>query len=276
MKVTIGFSTCPNDTFMFDALIHQRIDTKGIEFELIMADIKELNDMAFAGRLDITKLSYHAYTGLLREYVLLDAGSALGHNCGPLVISKDTLKPTELKDQLVAIPGKSTTANLLFSLAFPEHTNKKVMLFSEIEDAVLKGEVDLGLIIHENRFTYKEKGLYKVIDLGAYWESTYDFPIPLGGIVAKRKLGSEYIKQISNLISQSVQYAFDYPTASQSFVLENAQELEPNIVKQHIDLYVNKYSINLGKQGRAAVEKLFEVGIAKNILKPSKFPIFMN
>ena len=276
MKVTIGFSTCPNDTFMFDALMHKRIDTNGIEFEPVMADIKVLNDMASAGKLDITKLSYHAYTKLLKDYVLMDAGSALGHNCGPLLISKAPIQNDQIKNRSVAIPGELTTANLLFSLAYPEHKNKHVMLFSDIEDAVISGNVDLGLIIHENRFTYQEKGLHKIVDLGEYWESTFDYPIPLGGIVAKRSLGTEFIKKISNMIGQSVQYAFDHPTASQDFVLKYAQEMEPDVVKQHIALYVNDYSVALGKRGRGAVEKLFEVSIARNIVQTAEFPIFMD
>ena len=277
MKVSLGFSTCPNDTFMFDALVNKRIDTKGIDFEVVMADIKELNDMAFNSELDITKLSYHAYVYLLKEYVLLDSGSALGHNCGPLLISKFPLKKSELDKNLsVAIPGEYTTANLLFSLAYPSHKNKEVRLFSEIEDAVLKGENDLGLIIHENRFTYMEKGLHKVIDLGQFWESSFNFPIPLGGIVAKRGLGIDKIKIINDLIQESVQFAFENPEASKEFILMHAQEMEAKVVSQHISLYVNNFSVQLGEQGRAAVKKLFEVGQEKRIFESSPYSIFMS
>ncbi len=276
MKISLGFSTCPNDTFMFDALVNKRIDTKGYEFELVMVDIKELNDMAFSAKLDVTKLSYHAYTHLLKEYQLLDAGSALGHNCGPLLISKNPIPAEDLNKELsIAIPGKYTTANLLFSLAYPKMTNKQVMLFHEIEEAVINGTVDLGLIIHENRFTYQDKGLHKIVDLGEYWEQTFHYPIPLGGIVAKRSLGEDHIKEINNLISQSVQYAFDHPNDSQGFVLEHAQEMEPEVVKQHISLYVNSFSVDLGKNGRGAVQKLFEVGIEKGLLSPSQYSIFI-
>ena len=276
MKVSLGFSTCPNDTFMFDALVNKRIDTQEFEFELIMADIKELNDLAFAAKLDVTKLSYHAYTHLLKDYQLLDSGSALGHNCGPLLISKHPIAHDELDNTLqVAIPGKYTTANLLFSLAYPEMQNKQVMLFHEIEEAVLNGAADVGLIIHENRFTYQDKGLHKVIDLGEYWESTFQHPIPLGGIVAKRSLGIENIKKISNLIGRSVQYAFDHPKESQAFVLEHAQEMQPEVVEQHISLYVNSFSIELGTNGKAAVQKLFDVGTEKGLFTPSQYSIFI-
>ncbi len=276
MKISLGFSTCPNDTFMFDALVNKRIDTKGFEFDLHLGDIKELNDLAFASTLDITKLSYHAYAYMLKDYQLLDAGSALGHNCGPLLISKTPMSPDSLGNDLkIAIPGKYTTANLLFSLAYPTLQNKEVMLFHEIEEAVLSGQADLGLIIHENRFTYQDKGLHKVVDLGEYWEGTYNYPIPLGGIVAKRSLGKENIVAISNLISQSVQYAFDNPSESTPYVLQHAQEMEPEVVKQHISLYVNAFSSDLGITGRSAVKKLFEVGEEKGIFTPSPYSIFI-
>jgi len=276
MKVSLGFSTCPNDTFMFDALVNGRIDTKGIEFELFMGDIKELNEQAFASKLDVTKLSYHAYAHVLKDYQLLDSGSALGYKCGPLLISASELSKDSLNSQLrIGIPGEFTTANLLFSLAYPHLKNKEVMLFHEIEEAVQRGKIDLGLIIHENRFTYQEKGLHKVVDLGEYWEGTYKHPIPLGGIVAKRSLGRDKIKTINTLISQSVQHAFNKPSDSEAFILEHAQEMEAEVVKQHISLYVNMFSTDLGEKGRAAVQKLFDVGIEKGIFKPSEYSIFI-
>jgi 1,4-dihydroxy-6-naphthoate synthase len=260
---------------MFDAMVNQRIDTQGFNFDIKMADIKELNDMAFNKELDVTKLSYHAYAYLREEYVLLHSGSALGSNCGPLLISREPIDPNTIKDLKVAIPGKHTTANLLFSLAYPEAHHKQEMLFHEIEDAVLSGEVDLGLIIHENRFTYQEKGLKKVLDLGEYWEGTYRLPIPLGGIVAKRSLGEKRIRQISQILSKSVQYAFDFPAQSAAFVQEHAQEMKPEVLNQHISLYVNQYSISLGETGRAAVNKLFDVATAKGVIKGSDLPIFI-
>lgn len=274
MQISLGFSTCPNDTFMFDALVNNRINTKGYTFTTTLADIKELNDMASNADLDVTKLSYHAYAHLRADYVLLNSGSALGHNCGPLIISNKPINPEDIAGKSIAIPGQNTTANLLFSLAYPNQKTKKVMLFHEIEDAVANGDVDLGLIIHENRFTYQDRGLYKVMDLGEYWEGTYQYPIPLGGIVAKRSLGMATIREISHLISQSVQYAFDHPLASQAYVLQHAQEMDPEVVQQHIALYVNKYSVDLGKNGREAVEKLFEVGQSKGLFKASEKSIF--
>jgi len=275
MRISLGFSTCPNDTYMFDAMVNQRIDTQGFNFDIKMADIKELNDMAFNKELDVTKLSYHAYAYLREEYVLLHSGSALGSNCGPLLISREPIDPNTIKDLKVAIPGKHTTANLLFSLAYPEAHHKQEMLFHEIEDAVLSGEVDLGLIIHENRFTYQEKGLKKVLDLGEYWEGTYRLPIPLGGIVAKRSLGEKRIRQINQILSKSVQYAFEFPAQSAAFVQEHAQEMKPEVLNQHISLYVNQYSISLGETGRAAVNKLFDVATAKGVIKGSDLPIFI-
>ncbi len=276
MQINLGFSTCPNDTFMFDAMVNHKIDTKGFTFNRTMADIKDLNQKAFDGILDLTKLSYHAYAYLRDEYILLDSGSALGHNCGPLLISKNKMEPQDLVGKSVAIPGKYTTANLLFSIAYPHLVDKKIMLFYEIENAVLSGKVDLGLIIHENRFTYQEKGLHKVMDLGSYWEDSYHYPIPLGGIAAKRSLGQEKIKALSQILSESVQYAFDHPTESEKFVLEHAQEMELDVVKQHIDLYVNQYSISLGDKGREAVKKLYQVGADKGLFTRYDNSIFVS
>ena len=159
MKLTLGFSPCPNDTFLFDALVHHKIDTEGLEFDLVMEDVEALNQAAFKGQLAITKLSYHAYAYLLDQYVLLDAGSALGNNCGPLLIAKTKMDQEAIDQSLIAIPGQYTTANFLLSLAFPGAQNKREMLFSDIEPALIAEEVEAGLIIHENRFTYQDKGL---------------------------------------------------------------------------------------------------------------------
>ena len=160
MKLTLGFSPCPNDTFIFDALAHHKIDTEGLEFEVIFADVEQLNKWALQGKLDITKISYNAFTNCVNDYALLDSGSALGNNCGPLLIKKPNTIFT--KESKIAIPGKYTTANMLFNIAFPNHKNKVELLFSEIEDEVINGSIDVGLIIHENRFTYEDKGLEKI------------------------------------------------------------------------------------------------------------------
>ena len=256
MKLTLGFSPCPNDTFIFDAMVHHKIDTEGLDFEVVFADVEQLNKWAFQGKLDITKLSYNAFTHCVNDYALLDSGSALGNKCGPLLIKKpNTILTKECK---IAIPGKYTTANMLLEIAFPNHQNKVETLFSEIENEVLKGSVDAGLIIHENRFTYQEKGLEKVKDLGEFWEMETALPIPLGGIVVKRSLPIEIQKKIERVLRKSVKYSFANPNSSADYVQCHAQEMEKQVVDAHIALYVNDYSITLGEQGRKAVEKIFE------------------
>ena len=256
MKLTLGFSPCPNDTFIFDALVHHKIDTEGLEFEVIFADVEQLNKWAFQGKLDITKLSYNAFTHCVNDYALLDSGSALGNNCGPLLIKKPNTILT--KESKIAIPGKYTTANMLLNIAFPNHQNKVEMLFSEIENKVLEGRVDAGLIIHENRFTYEDKGLEKVKDLGEFWEEETGLPIPLGGIVTNRRLPLATQQKIERVLRKSVEFAFENPNSSVDYVKLHAQEMEKEVVDAHIALYVNNYSISLGEHGRMAVEFLFE------------------
>ena len=256
MKLTLGFSPCPNDTFIFDALVHHKIDTEGLDFEVVFADVEQLNKWAFNRKLDITKLSCNAFTHCVNDYALLDSGSALGNNCGPLLIKKPNTILT--KESKIAIPGKYTTANMLLSIAFPEKQNKVETLFSDIENEVLNGNVDAGLIIHENRFTYQEKGLEKVKDLGEFWEEETGLPIPLGGIVVKRELPLATQHKIERVLRKSVEYAFENPNSSADFVKCHAQEMEKQVLDAHIALYVNDYSISLGDQGRKAVQLLFE------------------
>lgn len=276
MKLKIGFSPCPNDTFIFDALVNGKIDTEGIEFEVVMADVEALNKQAFAGDIDITKLSYHAYAYLVKTYVLLDAGSALGKNCGPLLIAKRPLSDAEVNSGHIAIPGKFTTANFLFSLAFPEAGKKQEMVFSEIEGAVLGGKADAGLIIHENRFTYQQKGLIKIIDLGEFWESSTGLPIPLGGIVVKRSLPSEVKLLVNRLVAKSVRYALENPAGTKEFVRSHSQEMEDEIINEHIKLYVNDFTVSLGGSGRTAVIRLFDVAKARGIIPFYEEEIFLN
>lgn len=278
MKLSLGFSPCPNDCFVFDALVHGKVDTEGLSFEITMEDVEALNLRAFRGELDITKLSYHAYAYLTEKYVLLDSGSALGHNCGPLLISKRDLTPSDLEnDKLsIAIPGKYTTANFLLSLAFPKATNRSEMLFSGIEDAVVNGSVDAGLIIHENRFTYQQKGLKKVMDLGEFWESLIKAPIPLGGIVAKRDLPLDVKQAVNRVIRKSVVYAFSNPRSSLPFVKQHAQEMSEEVMYKHIDLYVNDYSIDLGDEGRKAVQLLFDKAMQEGVIPGVKHGIFLD
>jgi 1,4-dihydroxy-6-naphthoate synthase len=256
MKLTLGFSPCPNDTFIFDALVHHKIDTEGLEFDVVFADVEQLNVWALEGKLDITKLSFNAFTHCVHDYALLDSGSALGRNCGPLLIKKPTTTLTS--ESKIAIPGKFTTANMLLGIAYPENQNKVQMLFSEIENDVINGSVDVGLIIHENRFTYKDKGLEKVKDLGEFWEEQTGLPIPLGGIVVKRNLPLEVQQKIERLLRKSVEYAFKNKESSSEFIKCHSQEMKKEVIDAHIALYVNDYSISLGEQGRKAVKLLFE------------------
>ncbi|MGZ4053420.1 MAG: menaquinone biosynthesis family protein [Bacteroidia bacterium] len=277
-KLTLGFSPCPNDCFIFDAMLHGKIDTEGLEFEIFMEDVETLNQKAFRGELDITKLSYHAYAYLTKHYQLLNAGSALGNNCGPLLISKNADIQnliSNIQNLKIAIPGKYTTANFLLSLAFPEAKNKIEMVFSDIEDAVLTGKADAGLIIHENRFTYEQKGLKKIIDLGEYWETLAKAPIPLGGIVIKRKLADELKIKVDRVLRKSVEYAFANPKSSLNFVKAHAQEMSEEVMYKHIDLYVNNYSVDLGDEGKRAIKLLFDKAQQSGVINKIEEEIFL-
>lgn len=260
MNLTLGFSPCPNDTFIFDALVHERIKTCGLSFAPLLADVQELNEMAVHGTLDITKLSYAAFPAVSQYYQLLPSGGALGRGCGPLLISRRSVQPDEFENLTVAIPGTMTTANLLLGHAFPTIKNRVPMLFSAIEQAVLDGAVDAGVIIHENRFTYASKGLVKLMDLGELWEQTTGHPIPLGGIAIKRSLPDDVKLTVARLVRESVEFAFANPDASAEFVRCHSQEMSPEVTRQHIELYVNLYSVDLGEDGRKSVRYLFEQG----------------
>jgi 1,4-dihydroxy-6-naphthoate synthase len=279
MKLTLGFSPCPNDTFIFDALIHNKIDTEGLEFEVLYEDVETLNQKAFAEQLDITKLSFHAYAYVAENYALMDSGSALGFGVGPMLISRKEISISEMSSQQsalsIGIPGKYTTANFLLSLAFPDATNKKEIVFSGIEDAVLNDEVDLGLIIHENRFTYQDKGLKKVIDLGEYWETRTGCAIPLGGIVIKRSLPEDVKLKVNRILRKSVEFAFANPKSGLEFIRSHAQEMSEEVMYKHIELYVNKYSVDLGEEGRKAVKLLFDTALEKGIIPSIKENIFL-
>ena len=260
MKLSLGFSPCPNDTFIFDALVDKKIDTGGFEFDVILEDVETLNQWALEGRLDITKLSFPAFFQATDKYVLLNSGSALGKGVGPLLISKSEVKDqkSKVEDLSIALPGIHTTANLLLSFAYPNALNKKFMIFSSIEEAVLNGITDLGVIIHENRFTYQDKGLCKVMDLGEYWEEKMKAPIPLGAIAIKRETGA-IAEKIDSLIKQSLHFAYlNYPFISE-YVKRHSQEMSETVMRQHIDLYVNNYSLELGSDGRQAIETLHNV-----------------
>jgi 1,4-dihydroxy-6-naphthoate synthase len=277
MNLSLGFSPCPNDCFMFDAIVNRRVDLEGLTFSTRMEDVEALNKAAFIGGVDVTKLSYHAYAYCADRYVLLDAGSALGRNCGPLLISKRPVSREEVAggDLKIAIPGKYTTANFLLGLAFPAARDRTEVLFSEIEPAVLADRFDAGLIIHENRFTYEARGLRKIIDLGEFWEEETGAPIPLGGIVVKRALPDDVKQRVNRVLRRSVEYAFAHRGDSLPFVREHAQEMSEEVMYRHIDLYVNDYSVDLGPEGRLAVEVLFDRARATGIIPHVNSPLFL-
>jgi 1,4-dihydroxy-6-naphthoate synthase len=278
MNLSLGFSSCPNDCFIFDAIVNQRIDLEGLEFSVRMADVEALNKGAFAGEVDVTKLSCHAYAYCAGAYVLLDAGSALGRNCGPLLISKRTVSEDEVAGGRlrIAIPGKYTTANFLLGLAFPEAQDKTELVFSAIEPALLEERYDAGLIIHENRFTYEAKGLKKIIDLGEFWERETGAPIPLGGIVVNRSLPGDVKQTVNRVVRRSVEHAFAHRTDSLPFVRAHAQEMSEDVMYRHIDLYVNEYSVDLGAEGRRAVQLLFERANDAGIIPTVRDGLFLD
>lgn len=266
MKLTIGFSPCPNDTFIFDALVNGKIGTKGLVFEPVLEDVETLNQWALDGKLDITKLSFPAFFQATDKYKLLHAGSALGKGVGPLLISKKKMgvqSPGDLRERIeagkIALPGQHTTAHLLFSYAFPSAKRKDFMIFSRIEDAVLMEAADYGVIIHENRFTYQDKGLNNVLDLGEYWEQQTGLPIPLGGIAINRHIEDKIAFAAEGLIRESLGYAYkEYPIVS-SYVKEHSQTMSEDVMRKHIDLYVNDFSTDLGATGKKAIDKLYEL-----------------
>jgi 1,4-dihydroxy-6-naphthoate synthase len=266
MKLTLGFSPCPNDTFIFDAMVHGRIDTEGLEFDYMLADVEELNRKAFAGDLDITKMSFYAYVYAVHNYLILDSGSALGHRNGPLLISKNKMDPSKLAKARIAIPGKFTTANMLLSIAWPEAVNKIEYLFSSIEEALLKDEVDAGLIIHETRFTYHKKGLRKIADMGEFWEKLTGLPIPLGTIAVNRRLPEDIALKVNRIIRRSLEYAYHDSLASYDFVVANAKEMDSTVMNNHIKLFVNKFTMNLGRDGKKAISELFRIAAEKGII----------
>jgi 1,4-dihydroxy-6-naphthoate synthase len=237
MKLSLGFSPCPNDTFIFDALVNRKIETGDFEFDVVLEDVQTLNRWAMEEKLDISKISYGVWPLLQKNYFLLK----------------------DINQLTIAIPGEQTTANLLFTMAFPEAKRKKFMVFSQIESAVLNGAVDCGVIIHENRFTYMQKGLVKQMDLGEYWEQKTKSPIPLGGIVMRNTFSNEERAEVDRLIRDSVAFAEAYYPDLSDYVIQHAQEMQESVMRQHIDLYVNQFSLSLGEEGRHAVDVLLEV-----------------
>ena len=264
--IKLGFSPCPNDTFIFDAIINKKIDTHGIDFICEADDIEQLNLQALSQDLDMTKISFHAFLQAAENYQLLESGSALGNNCGPLLISKKNYSNEEVNDLQIAIPGKYTTAALLLKYAFPEAHHLHEFRFSSIENRIMKESVDAGVIIHESRFTYEEKGLHKIMDLGEYWEQQTGFPIPLGGIVIKKDMPHELKALLSQVMHESVMYAFAHPDSSIDFIKEHSAEMDDVVIKKHIELYVNDYTKSLGTKGKQSIDFLFDFGIREKII----------
>jgi 1,4-dihydroxy-6-naphthoate synthase len=265
LMLTIGYSPCPNDTFIFYALVHGKVRVPGIQFEEQLADVETLNQMAFESRLDVTKISYHALGRLREHYALLRSGSALGRGCGPLIVAKSGATLADLNKGTIAIPGELTTASLLLRLYDPSLTHVIVMAFDRIMDAVARGEVTAGLIIHESRFTYPLYNLEKLLDLGEWWEKQSGLPIPLGGILGKRSLGKDVLLKVEAGIRESIRYAHAHPHEVLAYCRQHSQEMDETVMKKHIDLYVNDFSLDLGKEGLAAVRRLFDEAEAKGV-----------
>ncbi len=275
MKLSLAISSCPNDTFIFDALLNKKIDTGDYKFDLHMGDVEQLNKMAFTSESDISKISFHSFFKIIENYQLLNSGAALGKNCGPLLVSKRKIYVDELADCKIAIPGENTTANLLMKILFPATQNKKPYLFSDIEDVVLSEECDAGLVIHETRFTYKKRGLNLIADLGNLWEEKFNLPIPLGGIAIKRSLPENVKSDINKILKKSIEYAFANPDSAMKFMKQNAVELEEEIIRKHVALYVNNFSIDLGNEGKKAIEKLMEEYCRINLLSTFNETLFV-
>jgi 1,4-dihydroxy-6-naphthoate synthase len=269
-KISLGYSPCPNDTFIFYALVHNKV--KGdIEFSEILRDVETLNKMALQKKLDITKASFSAFGQFRKDYCLLHSGNALGRGCGPLIVAKRPTRISELKT--IAIPGKMTTAYFLLRLFAPHIKNVIEMPFDRIMNAVSLGMTDAGLIIHEARFTYPKYGLVQIADLGELWEEETGMLIPLGGIFAKRELGAKVIGEIDSLLKKSVEYAFQNPADIREYIKKNAQEMDDEVIDQHISLYVNEYTLDIG-DGVVAVEKLLTMAEELHLIPKSGMPLF--
>jgi 1,4-dihydroxy-6-naphthoate synthase len=259
MKLTLGISPCPNDTFIFDALVNGRLETGGLRLDVVLEDVQTLNEWAMEGRLDVSKVSYGVLPAIARDYVVLRAGGALGRGVGPLLVARPGIDAFDPETTRVAVPGRNTTAHLLFSLAYPAAAHKQFVVFSEIENAVLGGTADAGVIIHEGRFTYAARGLVKLLDLGEHWERVTGAPIPLGGIVARRSLDARVLRALDRLVRASVEDALARRPLVSDYVKRHAQEMDEAVMRQHIDLYVNDFSVDAGAAGQRAVETLLQV-----------------
>jgi len=272
--LTLGYSPCPNDTFIFYALVHGRVTLPGCTLRERLEDVETLNSLALRSELDLTKISYHALGHLRREYCLLRSGGALGRGCGPLVVARQAATMQSLRGSRIAIPGRLTTANLLLQLHGEGFDNLLILPFHRIMSAVAEGLVDAGVIIHESRFTYPEFGLSPVLDLGQWWEQETGLPIPLGGILARRSLGAEMITDIDAALRASVDYALAHPGEPLQYIKRHSQELSDQVIASHINLYVNDFSRDLGVEGEAAIEALFSRAEARGLIPPCDLPLF--
>jgi len=275
MELTLGYSPCPNDTYIFHALTHGLVDTGDISVAERLEDVETLNRLALDGVLDLTKISYHAFMHVRERYCLLRSGGALGRGCGPLVVSKSKTDMASLKGRRIAVPGRYTTAQLLLTLYGEGYEDVVPMRFDRVMDSVLDGETDAGLVIHEGRFTFGEKGLHMVTDLGEWWESHTGLPIPLGGILARRDLGRDVVERADSCIRASIEYATENPGAARDYIKAHSQELEDGVIDSHISLYVNEFSLDIGKEGEAAVRKLVEMAESRGLVPVNPAPIFI-
>jgi 1,4-dihydroxy-6-naphthoate synthase len=275
--ITLGYSPCPNDTFIFYALVHQKIDTSPFVFSERLEDVQTLNTLALKEELDVTKISCHAYGYLRDKCYFLRSGGAFGRGCGPLVVAKNACSMNDLKGALIAVPGILTTAYLLLNLYDSELTkNTKPMPFDQIIDAVHNKEVDAGVIIHESRFTFHTYGLTQILDLGQWWESETGNLIPLGGIIARRGLGEEKIAQLERLIKESLLYAQNNKKEPLNYIKCHSQELSDDVIRKHIDLYVNDYSVSIGDEGEQALRHILLRAEKTSLIRPSSVPLFVN
>jgi 1,4-dihydroxy-6-naphthoate synthase len=266
MKISLGYSTCPNDTFIFDALVNGKIDTEGLEFEPYLTDVEDLNLLAFKGELDVTKISYHAWLHVWRTYRILNAGSAMGKGHGPVLVARNECLDPRYLSLRVAIPGEYTTANLLLRMAYPNIQEKRTFVFSDIEEAVLSDQVDAGVLIHENRFTYRKKGLVLLRDLGEYWDEITHSPIPLGGIMVNRQLDQKTAVKVERLIRKSLEQAFADPMGTVAYMRKYAQSMDQEVLDSHLETFVNEYSLDLGEEGRRAISILIDKSLEAGLI----------
>ncbi len=273
-QLSLGYSPCPNDTFIFYGLIHGKVPCPEVEFIEQLEDVETLNQLALKSQLDLTKISYHAFGHLREDYVLLRSGGALGRGCGPMIVAAENTSMVKLRGKTIAIPGQLTTANLLLQLYSDGYEDVLILPFDQIMNAVKKGQADAGVIIHESRFTYQQYGLKQILDLGQWWEEESGHPIPLGGILAKRNMGSPLINQIDSALRQSIEYAYAHPQKPQNYIKQYAQELNDEVTRNHIELYVNDFSLDLGNEGIQAVNSLFNRAEERGIIPPCELPLF--